>query len=233
MNLARPLLATAGSLTLALLLSRATPAPPAAPAAPSSAEAAYWWSRALGSRPSLVSRHQFHYLKPLRSWQDLERLREYVAWADRPESAGLGGASLVADVSQYDLILLRIPTLAIQTPVRVLRDPLGFAVLDPGRAGRFQIPITVFVTQIRAPVLPPSLPHDPVPSISGAVATSPTVVEIYGVGFSGASLRVLTPRGAASVLYLGANQINARVDIPDRVAVEVGGILSDWTEVRR
>jgi hypothetical protein len=222
----RLLLAVAASIALALLLSRAAPAP-------ASSESAYWWSRALGARPALVSRYQFQYLKPLRSWQDIERLRDYVAWADRPESAGLHGPSLDADVSEYDLILLRIPAFAVQAPVRILRDPLGFAVLDPGRTGRLRIPIAVFATQVRGPLLSPRLPPGPVPSISGAVAASANIVEIYGVGFSGTPLRVVTPRGPAAVLYAGPGQINACVDVADRVAVEVGGILSEWAEVRR
>ena len=204
-----------------------------------SEEAVWLWNRALGitarnpSQVILVSRFRFERLRPLRSWQDLERLREYVEWADRAEGFGFSGDNVVADVSRYDLILLRWPASSLRTKGKLVRDPIGFAVLDPGREGRVEIPVTALVTQARAPELPPNLPVRAVPAIRGVVARTADIIEIYGENLSGREVYVETPAGRGNILYVSPNQINARVPSRERVAVSVDGIRSDWAEVRR
>lgn len=234
-------------LLLALVLAAAVrlslvPAPRPASRAPwpagLSAEAVELWQRALGvaarnSGPAiLVSRYQFEHLRPLRSWQDMERLREYVEWADRAESVGFDGTRVDADVSIGDLILLRLPRTSVSARA-AMRDPVGFAVLPVARDGRQRIPATEVVSQVPVPTLPPNLTTRLVPVIRAVVVRSTDIVEVYGEGFAGAAVRAFSSLGEARVVYAGANQINAVVASLDRVAVEIDGFRSDWREVRR
>jgi hypothetical protein len=219
------------------------PAPNFAPRTPwpagLSAEAVELWQRALGlaarnSRPAiLVSRYQFEHLQPLRSWQDMERLRDYVEWADRAESVGFDGTHVDADVSTGDLILLRLPRASIFAPGVAMRDPAGFTVLPVARNGRQRIPAMEVVSQVPVPTLPPNLPSRTVPVIRAVVARSTTIVEVYGEGFAGSTVRAFSNHGEARVVYAAANQINVVVSSLDRVAVDIDGFRSDWREVRR
>ncbi len=111
-----------------------------------SEESRYWWARAVGTtarNPAhalVVSRHQFENLRALRSWQDLSALRDYVEWADRAEAAGVSDSQVIADVSTNDLVLLRVPFNSVTASVKVLRDPIGYAVLDPRGEGSLACP---------------------------------------------------------------------------------------------
>lgn len=219
------------------LLARKLPARVCVPRV--SEEAAYWWARAIGVKSRnrapalLVSRAQFARLRPFRSWQDLGALRDYVQWADRPEAAGFTGDELVADVSGNDLILLRVPALAVKASVPVKSDPLGYAVLDPGRTGLVRIRVALSPAKQPVPDLPDDLPPASVPLITAAVRASPSLVTIYGEALAGKHVKVFTRKGPAEVLYAGANQINAKVRSIDEVAVEVDGLRSDWAEVQQ
>lgn len=229
-------------LAVAVYLSRNTApvvtptAPPWPPGLPE--EAVALWRRALGitaRNPApaiLVSRYQFERLRPLRSWQDMERLRDYVEWADRTESVGFSETGVDADVSAGDLVLLRRPRSSITTSAAAMRDPVGFTVLAAPRPGRQRIPVVKVVSQVPAPAIAYGLTTRLLPAIRGVVARSKTIVEIYGVGFSGSSIQVFSKDGEARVVYAGANQVNAVVAALDRVAVEVDGYRSDWHEVR-
>jgi hypothetical protein len=232
------------ALTLAAAVRLAlTPAPNVAPRAPwppgLSAEAVQLWQRALGltaRNPApaiLVSRYQFEHLQPLRSWQDIERLRDYVAWADRAERVGFDGTEVDADVSTGDLILLRLPRTGIFARGAAMRDPIGFAVLSTPRNGRQRIPVATVVAQVPFPTLAPNLATRTLPVIGAAVARSNTIVEVYGAGFAGSAIRAFSNGGEARVVYAGANQINLEVSALDRVAVEIDGFRSGWCEVRR
>lgn len=234
--LAALLLAAAARLSLG-------PAPQVAPRAPwppgLSAEAVQLWQRAIGltarnQAPAvIVSRYQFEHLQPLRSWQDLERLRDYAEWADRAESVGFDGAEVDADVSTGDLILLRLPRTSILARGAAMRDPIGFTVLSVARDGRQHIRAAEVISQIPFPTLAPNLTTRPLPIIRAAVARSSTIVELYGEGFAGSAIRAFSNGGPARVVYAGANQINLVVSALDRVAVEIDGFRSDWCEVRR
>ncbi len=233
--LAALLLAAAARLSLG-------PAPHVAPRSPwppgLSAEAVQLWQRAMGltaRNPApavIVSRYQFEYLQPLRSWQDLERLRDYVDWADRAESVGFDGTEVDADVSTADLVLLRLPRASILAPGGAARDPIGFTVLPVARNGRQRIRAEEVVSQVPFPTLAPNLTTRRLPLIRAAVARSSTIVELYGEGFAGTVVRAFSNGGPARVIYAGANQINLEVSALDRVAVEVDGYRSDWCEVR-
>jgi len=204
-----------------------------------SAEAVALWQRALGltaRNPApaiLVSRYQFEHLRPLRSWQDMERLRNYVEWADRAESVGFNGTEVDADASTGDLILLRLPRSRVLVRGGAVRDPIGFTVLPVKRDGRQRIPAVQAVSQVPVPTLALNFPRRLMPVIHAVVPRSMTIVEIYGEGFSGSRIRVFSEDSEAQVLYAGAYQINAAVAALDRVAVEVDGLRSDWCEVRR
>jgi hypothetical protein len=233
----------------ALLLAAAAwlslgPVPNVVPRAPwppnLSAEAVQLWQRALGltarnQAPALiVSRFQFEHLKPLRSWQDLERLRAYVEWADRAENVGFDGIEVDADASTSDLILLRLPrTTILARGGTAMRDPIGFTVLSVARDGRQRIPSAEMISQVPFPTLAPNLTTRTLPIIRAAVARSSTIVELYGEGFNGTAIRAFSNGGPARVVYAGANQINVVVSARDRVAVEIDGLRSDWCEVRR
>jgi hypothetical protein len=229
-------------LAAAVRLSLA-PVPRPAPRAPwpagLSAEAMELWQRALGlttRNPGpaiLVSRYQFEHLRPLRSWQDMERLREYVEWADRAESVGFDGTRVDADVSTGDLILLRLPRTSISARGAAMCDPIGFAVLPVARNGRQRIPAMEVVSQVPVPTLPPNLTTRLVPVIRAVVVRSTDIVEVYGEGFAGAAVRAFSSLGEARVVHAGANQINVVVASLDRVAVDIDGFRSDWYEVRR
>jgi len=238
-----PRLVLVGLLLVSALRLSLGPAPIIAPHAPwpagLSAEAVALWQRALGltarnqSPAILVSRYQFEQLQPLRSWQDMERLRDYVEWADRAESVGFDGTDVDADASTGDLILLRLPRAGILAHGGAMRDPIGFTVLPVERDGRQRIPAMQAVSQVPVPTLAPSLTARIVPVIHAVVPRSATIVEIYGEGFSGSRIRAFSEGGEAQVLYAGANQINAAVAALDRVAVEVDGFRSGWCEVRQ
>ena len=235
-TLAALLLAAAAWLSLG-------PVPNVVPRAPwpqnLSAEAVQLWQRALGltarsQAPALiVSRYQFEHLQPLRSWQDMERLRDYVEWADHAESVGFDGAAVDADVSTEDLVLLRLPRTSILARGGATRDPIGFTVLSVARDGRQRILIAQVISQVPFPTIAPNLPTRPLPIIRAAVARSSTIVELYGEGFNGTAVRAFSNGGPARVVYAGANQINLVVSALDRVAVEIDGVRSDWCEVRR
>jgi hypothetical protein len=229
-------LATAAWLSLG-------PVPNFAPRAPwppgLSAEAVQLWQRALGltarnQAPAiLVSRFQFEHLQPLRSWQDLERLRDYVDWADRAESVGFDGTEVDADASTSDVILLRLPRASIHASGAATRDPIGFTVLSVARDGRQRIRAAEMISQVPFPALAPNLTTRTLPIIRAAVARSSTIVELYGEGFHGTAIRAFSNGGQARVVYAGSNQINVVVSTLDRVAVEIDGFRSDWCEVRR
>jgi hypothetical protein len=231
-------LVLAAAVRLALV-----PAPRPTPRAPwpagLSAQAVELWQRALGltaRNPGpaiLVSRYQFEHLQPLRSWQDMERLRDYVEWADRAESVGFDGTRVDADASTGDLILLRLPRTSISARGAAMRDPIGFAVLPVARNGRQRIPAMEVVSQVPVPTLPPNLTTRLVPVIRAVVVRSTDIVEVYGEGFAGAAVRAFSSLGEARVVYAGANQLNVVVASLDRVAVEIDGFRSDWYEVRR
>jgi hypothetical protein len=199
----------------------------------------YWWARALGRNAHnpataiLVSRFRFERLRPLKSWHDEAALRDYVEWADRPEAAGFRNGVVTAKVSANDLILLRVPAAKIETAAHLYRDPIGFAVLDPGRTGWVRIPVTLLVAQTPVPTLPPGLPSKPVPALEAAVAAGDHTVVVYGRGLKGESVKVYSRAGAGQVVYDSALQLNARVPSLDEVAVEVNGMRSDWIEVQR
>ncbi len=205
---------------------------------PVSEEAAYWWSRALGTaarspaKALLVSRFRFQRLRPFRSWQDLSALRDYVEWSDRAEAAGFENNVVAADVSANDLILLRIPASSVKASVPVHRDPVGYAVLDPGRAGKVRIPVTLLPVKSPLPALPPGLPVAPVPFIQAAVRSGPSLVVLYGAALAGRQVTIFSRRGPGKILYAGANQINATVPSLDQVSVEVDGLRSDWVQVQ-
>ena len=204
---------------------------------PLSDEAAYWWARAVGekarnpSKAILVSRFRFQRLRQFRSWQDLQALRDYVEWADRPEAADFQDNEVVADVSANDLILVRLPAAGVKASVPIYRDPIGYAVLDPGRSGRVRISLTMPAVQGTIPALPADLPLGPVPLINAAVRSGPSIVTLYGEALSGRKVKVYSRRGEGEVLYSSPNQINAKVPSLDRVSVEVDGLRSDWVEV--
>jgi hypothetical protein len=229
-------------LAAAAWLSR-SPAPNVVPRASwppgLSAEAVQLWQRAIGltarnQAPAIiVSRYQFEHLQPLRSWQDLERLRDYVEWADRAESVGFDGIEVDADASTGDLILLRLPRAGILAPSGAARDPIGFTVLSVAHDGRQHIRAAEMISQVPFPTLAPNLTTRPLPIIRAAVARSSTIVELYGEGFNGAAIRAFSNGGPARVVYAGANQINVVVSVLDRVAVEIDGFRSDWCEVGR
>jgi len=203
------------------------------------AEAVSLWQRALGltaRNPApaiLVSRYQFEHLRPLRSWQDLERLREYVEWADRAEGVGFSGLEIDADTAPGDLILLRLPRTSVLAGGTLMADPAGFAVLAPPRSGRQRIPVAQVVSQVPLPTLPPGFPVRPVPVIRAVVVRSADIVDVYGEAFAGSRVLAFSSGGQARVLYAGPNQINLQVESLDRVAIEVDGLRSDWCEVSR
>jgi hypothetical protein len=204
-----------------------------------SPEASYWWNRALGKSARnagpaiLVSRFRFQRLRPLKSWQDVPGLRDYVEWADRAEAAGFRDGAVIANISVNDMILLRMPAASVECAVPVYRDPIGFAVLDPGRAGWVRIPVTLLVAQAPVPALAPGLPVQPVPVLQAVVAADGVTVVAYGDALMGSRVRIFSRAGEGAVLYDSPSQINGRVRSLDQVSVEVDGIRSEWAEVRR
>lgn len=222
-----------------------------------SEETRYWWARALGTtarnpaKALIVSRHQFEQLRALRSWQDLSALRRYVEWSDRSEAAGFDGHEILADASANDLVLLRVPFGSVTASVKTLRDPIGYTVLDPAAgtgkiacparapapaaqpAGEKRICLKISVAATSVPDLPPGLPSAPVPMIDAAVPESAQVVAIYGAQLAGRRVRVFSRKGEGEILYNAPNQVNAKVPSIDEVSVEVDGMRSDWTEVRK
>ncbi len=154
-------------------------------------------------------------------------------WADRPESAGYDGKEVVADVSANDLILLRVPAAGVKAAAPVRSDPIGFAVLDPGRTGRVRIPVTIIPGRGSVPALPRNLPAAPIPVINAVVHSGKNHVVIYGAWFAGRKVRVLSRGGEGRLIHVSANQVNAVVPSVDQVAVEVDGLRSDWAEVQR
>lgn len=201
-------------------------------------EARYWWERAVGTtarnpaQALIVSRRQFQRLRALRSWQDFSALRDYVEWADRAEAAGFDGREVVTDVSANDLVLLRVPYASVRASVKVRRDPLGYAVLDPGRVGAARILVTITPSRASIPDLPAGLPSAPVPMINMAVREG-SIVAVYGQALAGRRVRVFSRQGEGQIVYSAPNQINARVPSVDGVMVEVDGMRSDWAEVQR
>ncbi len=234
----KPLVALAALALAAVLICRWGAGYPAG-GRPGTCPTSYWWSRALGTRAHnhapaiIVSRFRFQHLRPLRSWQDVPGLRDYIEWADRPEAAGFRSGFVTANVSANDLILLRLPAAAVESPAPVYRDPIGYAVLDPGRAGWVRIPVTLLVVQSPVPVLPPGLPVKPVPVLEAAVAAGDSTVVVYGDSLKGDRVRIYSRLGEGKVLYDSPFQINARVRSLDQVSVEVDGVRSDWIEVQR
>lgn len=205
---------------------------------PLSKQAAYWWARALGNKARnpakaiLVSRVGFRRLRSFRSWQDMGALRDYVEWADRAEAVGFRQNVVIADVGIYDLILLRVPAASVKAPVPVYRDPIGYAVLQPPRIGRVRIPVTLSASPAPVPAFRTDLPVNPIPLISAAVRDG-ELVSIFGEALSGRVIKVFSRRGAGEVLYASPTQVNVRVPSIDEVSIEVDGLRSDWSEVRR
>jgi len=230
---------------------------PASVARQLSEETRYWWARAVGStarnpaKALIVSRQQFEQLRALRSWQDLAALRRYVEWSDRAEAAGFNGSEVLADVSSNDLVLLRVPFGSVTASVKTMRDPIGYTVLDPAAAtgkiacparapapagqpaGARRICLRIAAPSAPIPDLPPGLPAAPVPMIDAAVPEGAQVVAIYGAQLAGRRVRVFSRKGEGEILYSAANQVNARVPSIDEVLVEVDGMRSEWTEVRK
>ena len=202
------------------------------------AEIAELWKRAVGARARnrsaalLVSRSGFARLRAFRSWQDLAALRDYLDWADRPEAVGLDGSTITAHVSANDLILLRLPAEAVRASVRVLRDPIGYAVIDPPGAGWVRIDVEHSATAARVPDFPADFPTRAVPVIDAAVLAAPDIVTLYGDALEGKQVKVIAGSAEGELLYVSRKQINARVPAGSRrVAVEVDGMRSDWAEV--
>jgi hypothetical protein len=228
---------------------------PASVAGKLSEEPRYLWARAIGTtarnpaRAVIVSRHQFERLHPLRTWQDLSALRDYVEWADRAEAAGFNGSEVLASVSTNDLVLLRVPFSSVSASVKVLRDPIGYAVLDPAAetgkvacpapapsnqpAGVKRICLKLSSSPASVPDLPAALPLTPVPMIDAAVKEGPQVVAVYGAFLSGSRVRVFSRQGEGEVLYRSPGQVNAKLPSIDEICVEVDGMKSEWTEVEK
>jgi hypothetical protein len=185
----------------------------------------------------VVSRHQFQRLRRIRTREDVGRLREYVRWARRPVEAAFTGTEVTADVSEYDLILLRVPAEKVEAEAPVFRDAMGWAVIDPGIrewAGRVRLQVQVREGAAREPVgvVVQKLPGRRPPHVSGAVRASGTIVEIYGEDLEGVGgVRVESRGGEARVLYRSARQINVDVRSVDEVRVVADGIGSDWVRV--
>ena len=97
----------------------------------------------------LVSRYQWRTLPRLRSLYDRTALAAYVNWADRPEAAGFrwtaaGKAEVRTDLGPDDMVLVRQLAAGWSAsldgrPLECLRDPVGFLLLDPERAGAVTI----------------------------------------------------------------------------------------------
>lgn len=204
-------------------------------------EAEDLWARALGPKarsPSpglLVSRYAYRLLPRFRGWQDLKALRAYVAWADRAEAVGVREGEILADVSEYDLILLREPcaAVAVQAPAGRACDPVGWTVIDPRNTGWVRIRWRRHALQAVLPALSLRLPRAPLPSIRGAWAAAGNVVEIYGEFLSGTNVRVRSRQGEGTLLYMSAKQVNAELPSLDEVQLERDGLPSEWAPVER
>ena len=201
----------------------------------------------------LVSRRRWKALPRLRSLYDRAALEAYVEWTDRPEAAGFGwtgpqSAEINADVGPDDMILVRqIATVGWKAsidgrPIECLRDPIGFLLLDAGRAGLLRIALSApdKASQGEAGPLPTRL--IPVINSGGVVdginGTLPPLrpgrpISIYGTDLAGGGTpRVLVAGRSLQVLYASELQINTRLpdDLPPgqaEIVVETGGNRSE------
>ena len=250
----RAILIGASAAQLARALSESALLPferPAYPDIPEPIKAL--WQRALGngaktSSPAvLVSAEQHGNLPPLRGWRDVTFLNAYLNWADRPEAAGFqesdGTATLFADTGPHDWVLFRRPFRTFQIDAPTQADPIGFTIIKP-RPGWNRIRLT------RVPISGPNevesrlsgLSARPLPELTAAVLVSSTadahVVTLYGSGFTGAKVEILSEAGPGEVLYASPTQINARItskpgQIRTRVSVSVDGVSTLWVPVTR
>jgi hypothetical protein len=205
------------------------------------------WQRALGEgtkSPSpavIVSKEQWDNLPPLRGWRDEKFLVAYLDWADRPEAAGFteeqSAATIFADTGKHDWVLLRRPFGQFQCDAINRADPLGFTLIKPSPGwNRIRLtpspkPGALEAFQARFA----ELSIKPIPDI-GLVqlvssASNGNVITIYGTGFEGGKIEVVSESGAGEILYASPTQINARVPSLTRVRVAVDGESTIWMPI--
>lgn len=196
------------------------------------------WRRALAfealcPEPAVVvSRFQFYNLRPVRFWADLERLYEYVEWADRPEAASWDGRILRAELATTELVLLRWPCRDLHSGVPLRSDPIGFGIFEPPDAGFYVIPVEAQPVNTLLPSVPPDLLLFSQPQISGVRVLSGGVAEVYGIFGAAQQVEVITEKGKAYVLYASSSQINVQLPGPAKqIRVVIDGKSSDWFEL--
>jgi len=205
----------------------------------------------------IVSRNEWERLRPVLGLLDVESLRAYVEWTQRSRQARLRELSpstleVRAELGLYDALLVRRPALPCwqavlddgggPRPLKTLRDPVGFLLLDPQRTGNVTVRLTchegwserLFPERLKSE----PLGADPFPRIEpdGVIDAQSyefppfepgAVVSIFGSNFTSGPVRVLFNGKPNEPLYVSDHQINIRIpeDIQEgrlEVIVEAG-----------
>jgi len=177
----------------------------------------------------LTSRRVFDQLQPIRGLLDIEGLERYIRWSNRPEAVSVqregNEIELRTSLGPDDLILVRenwSPNWSI-TPdsAKLRRDPLGFIVIDPERAGDFHAALSNarFAPTIRSRIDETRLTLAKFPAIAPGSAIDAQTFErgpfrpeqyisVFGRGFNPDSTRLLLGESRLEPMWVGESQIN-------------------------
>jgi hypothetical protein len=186
-----------------------------------------------------VSRRQWKSLPPIRGLYDVESLNQSVSWAGRPEAAAFAQAEdaameVEADLGPLDMFLIRRNCQSgwrayvwdenRELPIEC--DPLGFMVVDPASEGETHVRLE-FEPSWKQRIFPERLPLRPLtdgqfPRIAAAGIVEAAgfqpppfqpgaSLSIFGHNFVPGDTRVLFGETPGEVLWVGPQQINARL----------------------